>query len=57
MIQEKDIGIEVKVEMGPEIIIVIFPGVEIDIGIGKQDQELELCQMKEEHPGHDPIEE
>ena len=43
MIHDKDIGIEVKVEIGPEIMIVIIPEVEIDIGIGKQDQERELC--------------
>ena len=57
MIHDKDIGIEAKVEIGPEIMIVIIPEVEIDIGIGKQDQELELCQMTEGHPGHHPIQE
>ena len=57
MIHDKDIGTEVKVEIGPEIMIVIIPEVEIDMGIGKQDQELELCQMTEGHPGHDQIQE
>ena len=33
--------------------IVIIPEVGIDIEMGKQDQELELCQMTEEHPDHD----
>ena len=55
MIQDKDIGIEVKVGIGSEIMIVIIPEVGVDIELDKQDQELELCQMTEEHPDHDPI--
>ena len=47
----RDIAIEAKVETGKAIMIVIIPEVDIDIGIGKPDQELELCQKTEGHPG------
>ena len=57
IMHNRDIGIEAKVETGPGIMIMIIPEVEIDIGIDKPDQELELCQMTEGHPGHNQIRE
>ena len=57
MIHDKDIGKKLKIGIGPETMIVMIPEVEIDIGIGKQDQEIEPCQMTEEYPDDDPIQE
>ena len=57
MIHNRDLGIEVKVETGPGIMIVIITEVEIDMGIDKPDQELELCQMTEGHPCCNQIQE
>ena len=57
MIHDRDIGIEAKVETGLGIMIVVIQEVEIDIGIDKPGQELELCQMTEGCPGHSQIQE